>query len=33
MAYKHKNNKKEFFNALKEILIIAKDSLEKKMVK
>ncbi|MFH0333289.1 ribonucleoside triphosphate reductase [Clostridium perfringens] len=30
LAYKHKNNKKEFFNALKEILIIAKDSLEKK---
>lgn len=30
MAYKHKNNEKEFFNALKEILIIAKDSLEKK---
>lgn len=30
LAYKHKNNEKEFFNALKEILIIAKDSLEKK---
>ncbi|EPB8219016.1 ribonucleoside triphosphate reductase [Clostridium perfringens] len=30
VAYKHKNNEKEFFNALKEILIIAKDSLEKK---
>ena len=30
MAYKYKNNEKEFFNALKEILIIAKDSLEKK---
>lgn len=30
LAYKHKNNEKEFFNALKEILIIAKYSLEKK---
>lgn len=30
LAYKYKNNEKEFFNALKEILIIAKDSLEKK---
>lgn len=30
LAYKHKNNEKEFFYALKEILIIAKDSLEKK---
>lgn len=30
LAYKHKNNEKEFFNALKEILIIAKNSLEKK---
>ncbi|XZH20793.1 ribonucleoside triphosphate reductase [Clostridium perfringens] len=30
LAYKHKNNEKDFFNALKEILIIAKDSLEKK---
>ena len=30
LAYKHKNNEKEFFNALKEILIIARDSLEKK---
>ncbi|EJT5920029.1 TPA: ribonucleoside triphosphate reductase [Clostridium perfringens] len=30
LACKHKNNEKEFFNALKEILIIAKDSLEKK---
>lgn len=30
LAYKHRNNEKEFFNALKEILIIAKDSLEKK---
>lgn len=30
IAYKHKNNEKEFFNALKEILVIAKDSLEKK---
>lgn len=30
LAYKYKNNEKDFFNALKEILIIAKDSLEKK---
>ena len=30
LAYKYKNNEKEFFNALKEILIIAKESLEKK---
>ncbi|RUR31867.1 ribonucleoside triphosphate reductase, partial [Clostridium perfringens] len=30
LAYKYKNNEKEFFYALKEILIIAKDSLEKK---
>lgn len=30
IAYKHKNNEEEFFNALKEILVIAKDSLEKK---
>lgn len=30
LAYKYKNNEKEFFNALKKILIIAKDSLEKK---
>ena len=30
LSYKYKNNEKEFFNALKEILIIAKDSLEKK---
>ncbi|MBO3312571.1 ribonucleoside triphosphate reductase [Clostridium perfringens] len=30
LAYKYKNNEKEFFNVLKEILIIAKDSLEKK---
>ncbi|EOU1137596.1 ribonucleoside triphosphate reductase [Clostridium perfringens] len=30
LAYKYKNNEKEFFNALKEIFIIAKDSLEKK---
>lgn len=30
LAYKHKNNEEEFFNALREILIVAKDSLEKK---
>ncbi|MDZ4992353.1 ribonucleoside triphosphate reductase [Clostridium perfringens] len=30
LAYKHKNNEEEFFNALREILVIAKDSLEKK---
>ncbi|WP_300260979.1 ribonucleoside triphosphate reductase [Clostridium sp.] len=30
LAYKHKNNEKEFFDALREILVIAKDSLEKK---
>ncbi|MDZ5253831.1 ribonucleoside triphosphate reductase [Clostridium sp. LIBA-8841] len=30
VAYKHKNNEKEFFSALREILVIAKDSLEKK---
>lgn len=30
VAYKHKNNEEEFFNALREILVIAKDSLEKK---
>lgn len=30
IAYKHKNNEEEFFKALKEILVIAKDSLEKK---
>lgn len=30
VAYEHKNNEKEFFSALREILVIAKDSLEKK---
>ncbi|EGT3615769.1 ribonucleoside triphosphate reductase [Clostridium perfringens] len=30
VAYKHKNNEEEFFSALREILVIAKDSLEKK---